>query len=228
MRLSVIIPVYNEEKTIRRVVERISKLDLEKEIVAVNDGSNDQTGTILGQLNKKYGVKVYTHNKNRGKGAAVRTGIHKARGDYVVIHDADLEYNPREILKLLKIAEKNELPVVYGSRFKGRIENMSLPFLVGNIFLTFLTNVLFGVKLTDMETCYKLFEKEVIKGLNWQAERFDFEPEITARILNKGIKIYETPIAYKARKKNEGKKIGFRDGIKAVRVLLKLRFFPEK
>jgi len=228
MRLSVIIPIYNEEKTIRRVVEKIAELDAELEIIAVNDGSNDQTGTILGQLNKEYGVKVYTHKKNRGKGAAVRTGIHKARGDYVVIHDADLEYNPREILKLLKIAEKNKLPVVYGSRFKGRIENMSLPFLLGNIFLTFLTNVLFGVKLTDMETCYKLFEKEVIKGLNWQAERFDFEPEITVRILNKGIKIYETPITYKARKKNEGKKIGFRDGIKAVGVLLKLRFFPEK
>ncbi|MFC1790565.1 glycosyltransferase family 2 protein [Patescibacteria group bacterium] len=223
MKLSIVIPAYNEEKTISQVISKVAALNVKKEIIVVNDASTDKTAPILESLSAKFLLKVFHHDTNQGKGAAVKTGVKVAKGEYVVIQDADLEYQPQQILKLLKSAEKNNWPVVYGSRFLGSCQKMTWQFWLGNRLLTLLTNFLFKVKLTDMETCYKLFKRELIQSLDWQAKRFDFEPEITVRILKKGIKIREIPIDYVARKKSEGKKISFRDGLEAAALLFDLK-----
>ncbi|MEM4605865.1 MAG: glycosyltransferase family 2 protein [Candidatus Pacearchaeota archaeon] len=216
-KVSIIIPVYNEEKTIKIVLEKVLKLKLNKEIIVVNDGSKDNTFKELKLLRKK--IKLISYRNNQGKGYALRKGIAEATGEFIVFQDADLEYNPKEIPKLIKELKKEK--VVYGSRFLKKNEKGNFANYLANIFLSFSTSVLYGQKITDMETCYKSFRKEVLKELNLVSDGFEIEPEITSKILKKKIKIKEIPISYKPRTKKEGKKIKFIDGIKAVWSLIK-------
>ncbi len=225
-KLSVIIPVYNEKATISQVIDKINAVNIDKEIIVVDDSSSDGTGDILRSLQYP-NLKVIHHSTNRGKGAAVLTGLAHASGEYIIVQDADLEYDPQEYVKLVDYAVKNNLPVVYGSRFMQTWRVTSLWHYLVNKFLTSLTNLLFWANLTDMETCYKLIKLDLAKGLNLQAKRFEIEPEITAKILKKGCKIAEIPISYKGRSYNEGKKIGWRDGISAVWCLIKLRLTKD-
>ncbi len=228
-KLSVIIPVYNEEKTIREVIEEVKKANLksiEKEIIVVDDFSQDSTRDILKNI-KGPQLKILFHKENMGKGAAIRTGMKNATGDIILIQDADLEYSPKEYPKLLKPILENKAKVVYGSRLEAirkDIKSMYKLHYAGNLFLTLMTNILYGAKITDMETGYKVFRKEVVEGINLRAMRFDFEPEITAKILKKGYRIYEIPIGFAGRKFREGKKITWVDGIKALYYLVKYRF----
>ncbi len=230
--LSIVIPVYNEKHTVREILRRVAgaeALGLEKEIIIIDDCSSDGTGDILRRVqsgSKK--LRILYHRKNRGKGAAVKTGLENARGDIILIQDADLEYDPSEYPKLLRPILEGRAKVVYGSRLgalKKNIKSVYKMHYIGNIFLTWLTNLLYGTKITDMETGYKAFAKDAIRGVRLKADRFDFEPEITAKILKKGHKIMEVPINFYARKFEEGKKITWRDGIKAVFCLIKFRFF---
>ncbi len=223
MKLSVIIPVFNEAKTIKEIVKRVASVQVNKEIIIVDDFSQDGTRDVLKSIEKE-NIKVLYHEENKGKGAAIRTGIAAVTGDYVIIQDADLEYNPEEYRKLLAVVQKEKAPVIYGSRFSGRRKSMSISHTLGNKFLTFATNLLYGSSVTDMETCYKLIKCDLLKSLNIKANRFDFEPEVTAKILKRGIKIVEVPISYKGRKWLEGKKITWRDGFAALWTLLKYRF----
>ncbi|MBS3105513.1 glycosyltransferase family 2 protein [Candidatus Woesearchaeota archaeon] len=229
-KLSVIIPVYNEEKTIKKIIGRVKRAriwNIKKEIIVVDDFSTDNTGNILKNLENK-SLKVFYHKKNMGKGAAIRTGIKNSTGDLIIIQDADLEYDPNDYSKLLKPIMENKAKVVYGSRLESIRKNAKSMYklhYIGNLFLTLLTNLLYGTKITDMETCYKVFTREVIKGINLKANRFDFEPEITAKILKKGCKIHEVPINFVGRKFEQGKKITWIDGIKAAFYLLKYRLF---
>lgn len=227
-KLSVIIPAYNEEKTILEVVERVkkAKISYAKEIIIVDDFSTDNTKNILKKI-KYTSIKIFHHKKNMGKGAAIRTGLRNSTGEVILIQDADLEYNPDEYKNLLKPIMEGKAMVVYGSRLEAirkNIKNMYKLHYIGNLFLTLATNLLYGAKISDMETGYKVFRKEVIKNIDLRANRFDFEPEITAKILKKGYKIYEVPISFAGRKFEEGKKITWVDGIKAVYYLVKYRF----
>lgn len=223
MKLSVIIPTYNEEKTVKEVVERVLKLDIDLEVIVVDDGSNDKTKEKLAEIKDKK-VKVLRHKRNKGKGRAIRTGIKKAKGEYVIIQDADFEYDPEDILKLLAPVKKGKAEVVYGSRFTGERRNMFFWHFVGNRFLTLLTNILYNTTISDMETGYKLIKTSIIKGIKLNCQKFEFEPEITAKILKKGIRIYEVPISYSGREYEEGKKITWRDGFPAMFALIKYRF----
>ena len=229
LKLSVIIPVYNEEKTIDAVIGSVQKValkDIKKEIIVVDDFSTDNTRKILlGLMDSN--LKIFFHQKNQGKGTAIRTGLKHVTGDIILIQDADLEYNPSEYGKLLRPIIEDNKNVVYGTRLeyiKHNVKNMNRLHFIGNIFLTHITNLFYNTRITDMETGYKVFRKEVIDKIKLKAKRFDFEPEITAKILKKGYKIYEVPITFKARKFNEGKKITWRDGIKALFYLIKYRF----
>ncbi len=230
MKLSVIIPVYNEKGTIKKIIDRVKKVQLKnisKEIIVVDDYSQDTTRRILKNI-KGDSLKILFHKKNMGKGAAIKTGLKNSTGSIIIIQDADLEYNPNEYENLLSPILKNKAEVVYGSRLyviRKNIKNMYKLHYIGNLFLTLLTNLLYGAKITDMETGYKVFRREVIKGINLKANHFDFEPEVTAKVLKKGYKIYEVPISFVARKFDEGKKITWVDGVKAVYYLLKYRFF---
>jgi len=221
VKLSVIIPVFNESKTIKEIIEKVKAVDIEKEIIVVDDFSTDGTREILKQIE---GVKLIFHEKNKGKGAAIRSGIAAVTGSYVIIQDADLEYDPEEYHKVLAPILRGEAQVVYGSRFSGEIKHMSLTHSLGNKFLTLATNILYGAGVTDMETCYKMIKADILKNLKLKANRFEFEPEVTVKILKRGIKIQEVPISYKGRKWLEGKKITWRDGITALWTLLKYRF----
>ena len=229
MKLSVIIPVYNEEKSILEVINKVKKVNLSnvtREIIIVDDFSTDNTKNILTKLNDN-DLKIFFHQKNQGKGAAIRTALNHATGDIILIQDADLEYNPKEYGKLLKPIMENRTKVVYGSRIEAIRKNLKKMYKIhyfGNLFLTIMTNILYGAKITDMETGYKVFRKEVIKDMKLKAKRFDFEPEITAKILKKGYKIKEVPIDFVGRKFEEGKKITWKDGIKALLYLIKYRF----
>jgi len=229
MKLSILIPTYNEEKTILDVINKVKKVKLSnitKEIIIVDDFSTDKTKEILSDL-KDNSIKIFFHQKNQGKGAAIRTGLKHTTGDIILIQDADLEYNPEEYPKLLKPIIENKTKVVYGTRMPyitSHLKDMYLPHVFGNWFLTFITNIFYNSKITDMETGFKIFKKEVTKNMKLRAKKFDFEPEITAKILKKGYKIYEVPITFKARTFNEGKKITWRDGIKAIYYLIKYRF----
>jgi glycosyltransferase involved in cell wall biosynthesis len=218
LRCSIIIPVYNEKDTILKVINSVEAVNINKEIIVIDDFSTDGTREII--KNQK-DIKVIYHGKNKGKGAAMRTGLECATGDVFIIQDSDLEYNPEEIPKLLEPIERGEAQVVYGSRFKGKGEFLFLSF-IANKFLTFFTNLLYGSHLTDMETCYKCMKMDIIRNLDLKAKRFEFEPEVTAKILKRGYKIYEVPISYFGRKK--GKKIGWKDGIQAMVCLFKYRF----
>jgi len=227
-KLSIIVPVYNEEKTISEIIERAkkTKISYAKEILIVDDFSTDNTRNILKKIKDKL-VKIFYHTKNMGKGAAIRTGLKNSTGDIILIQDADLEYNPDEYKKLLKPIIENKAKVVYGSRVEAirkNIKNMYKLHYIGNLFLTLMTDLLYQAKISDMETGYKVFRREVIKNINIRANRFEFEPEITAKILRKGYKIYEVPISFVGRKFEEGKKITWVDGVKAAYYLVKYRF----
>lgn len=227
MKLSVIIPAYNEKPTIAAIINRVREVSLadgwQKEIIVVDDGSKDGTRDILRGISFP-DVQVIFHDRNQGKGVAIRTGVTRATGDYVIIQDADLEYDPREYDKLLAPLRDKQTDVVYGSRFLGRRERMTLVQLLGNRMLTIITNVLYGTGLTDMETCYKVVPTTVLRSIKLESRGFDFEPEITAKLLRRGFKIREVPISYVGRSAEEGKKIDWRHGIPALKTLVKFRF----
>jgi glycosyltransferase involved in cell wall biosynthesis len=227
MKLSVIMPVYNEKSTIEDIINKVQKVplmeELEREIIVVDDGSSDGTREILRER-KNSELKVFLHPKNQGKGAAIRTGLKHATGDLLIIQDADLEYDPNDYQKLLKPILEKKAAVVYGSRFTGERRNMLFLHYMGNRFLSFVTNLLYNTTLSDMETCYKLFTKEALEGIEIRSNRFEFEPEITAKVLKKGIRIYEVPISYAGREFDEGKKISWKDGFSALWALAKYRF----
>jgi glycosyltransferase involved in cell wall biosynthesis len=224
--LSVVVPVYNERNTVVEIVRRMRQVELpvDLEIVIVDDGSDDGTGKVLGALEDST-VRVVHHPHNRGKGAAVRTALEHARGDLLLIQDADLEYDPDDWPKLLAPMLKGRARVVYGSRFTGERNNLLFWHWVGNRFLSLLTNVLYNTTLSDMETCYKLFDRRVLDGIVIRSDRFEFEPEITAKILRRGHRIYEVPISYSGRDFNEGKKITWKDGFAALATLVRYRFW---
>lgn len=230
-KLSIIIPVYNEEKTIIEILDRVlsTNIGINKEIIIVNDGSRDRSEEIIKKyLAKKKQTKevefFFISKENGGKGSAIRAGIDKAKGDLVIMQDADAEYDPSEIRNLVEEIKKRESDIVYGSRILKENPYQYFTYYLGNRFLSFLTSVLYGARITDMETCYKLIPSKIAKSLNLRARGFDMEPEITAKILKKGYKIKEIPISYKPRSKEEGKKINWKDGAKAVWVLLYWRF----
>lgn len=225
-RISIIIPVYNEIYTLEQIIKKVEEADfcgLEKEILLIDDGSTDGTQDILKKLEDKY--KVIYHGKNQGKGAAVYTGFQNATGDIIVIQDADLEYDPCDYKSLIELILQGRADVVYGSRLSGAKPSRSFMFthLLGNKLLTLATNILYGSTLTDMETCYKAFKTDIIKGIEIKSKRFDFEPEITAKVLKRGARLYELPISYYGRDYSEGKKITYKDGIHALWALLRFR-----
>ena len=224
-KLSIIVPVYNERNTVAAAVERARSVDLpvERELIVIDDGSTDGTEDILPALADSK-VRVVSHPVNRGKTAAIRTGLAHATGDLVVIQDADLEYDPEDWSKLLAPVLEGRARVVYGSRFAGRRHNMLLWSTVGNRFLCLVTNALYGSRLSDVETCYKLFDRRVLQGITLRSERFGFEPEVTAKLLRAGEPIVEVPISYDGRTRQEGKKISWRDGLETLRILVASRF----
>ena len=223
-KITVLIPVYNEKDSLLELLKRVESVDfgLEKEIILVDDFSTDGTKELYSQINHK----ILYHEKNMGKGAALRTGLKEATGDIVIIQDADLEYNPEDYIPLVELIKENKADVVYGSRLLDNRNSKSFLFLsfIANKTLTVLTNILFGAKLTDMETCYKAFRREFIQNIDIKSNRFDFEPEITAKVLKQKVRFKELPITYSARAFDEGKKIGWKDGVQAIWTLIKFRF----
>ena len=224
-KITILIPVFNEVNTLKDVLQKVETVDfygLEKEIILIDDYSTDGTREIYKDLN----YKVLYHDKNMGKGAALRTGFKEATGDIITIQDADTEYNPLDLLPLVKSIIDGEADVVYGSRFLNvdKSKNFMLTHFLGNKMLTIITNILYGAKLTDMETCYKVFKAEYIKNVQIKSNRFDFEPEITAKVLKQGAKLKEISISYNARTFEEGKKISWKDGFAAIFALIKFRF----
>jgi glycosyltransferase involved in cell wall biosynthesis len=226
--LTVIMPVFNERATVAEVIRRMRavELPLTLQIIAVDDGSSDGSDKVLGAVEDST-VRVLHHQRNEGKGAAVRTGLAEARGDLVLIQDADLEYDPNDWPKLLDPILRGKARIVYGSRFTGERKNMLPLHWVGNRLLSLVTNVLYSSTLSDMETCYKMFDAQVLEGLRIVSDRFEFEPEITAKVLRRGHRIYEVPISYAGREHDEGKKITWRDGFGALTALVKYRFTRE-
>jgi glycosyltransferase involved in cell wall biosynthesis len=225
LKLSVVIPCYNEKSTVAEIVRRVRAVELAHEIIVVDDGSSDGTREVLAQLPAGDDLKVIYHDRNLGKGAAVRTGFKNATGEVFLIQDADLEYDPREYPILLKPIEEGISKVVYGSRFLGGPRKaMFFWNMVANRTLTLVTNMLYDSIISDMETCYKVFRAEVIRGIPLRSRRFDFEPEITAKVLKRGYRIYEVPISYNGREWEEGKKITWRDGVIALWTLIRYRF----
>lgn len=228
MKLSIIIPTYNEATTIKGLVEYVQSVNypIDYEIIIVDDASIDRTFEkefLIRQKNKKeeHNIRVFKNRINRGKGFSIRKGIRRAKGDIIIVQDADREYDPHEIPLLLEPIIKGETEVVYGSRFLKNVrpEGMALPNFIANKFLTMLTNILFGIRITDMETCYKVFKADVVKSLKLRANRFTFEPEVTSLLAKKGIKIKELPVTYRGRTAEEGKKINWKDFVYAVLVL---------
>jgi len=227
-KLSVVIPVYNEVKTIEEIIRRVqaSEVSLDKEIVIVDDFSQDGTRQVLGKIEDTT-IKVCYHSSNMGKGAALQTGFASAEGDIILIQDADLEYDPREYAKLLAPILDGRADVVYGSRFLGDGPHRVLFFwhYLGNKLLTTLSNILTNLNLTDMETCYKVFKKDVLARIQLRSKRFGFEPEVTIKCAKLKCRIYEVPISYSGRDYSEGKKIGWKDGVAAIFHIIRYRFF---
>jgi len=225
MRLSVIIPVYNEAKTINEIIKRVQATGLADEILVVDDGSTDGSRDLLTNLDGNSNVRVIYHDQNQGKGKAVRTGIKNANGDLIIIQDADLEYDPREYPNLLKPVQEGIADVVFGSRFLGAGRRPVLFWnMVANKILTLVTNILYNNILTDMETGYKLFRRQVVQDMTLRAHGFDFEPEFTAKVLKSKARLYEVPITFNPRDYSEGKKIKMRDAFIAMWTLIKFRF----
>lgn len=224
MLISVIIPVYNERNTIAEVLRRVQEQPYDKELIVVDDCSTDGTRELLQQTEWPDNVRVFYHPRNMGKGAGIRTGAQHVQGDIIIIQDADLEYNPTDFAVVLRPILDDVADVVYGSRFLGTHRAFMLHHFVGNKLLTYLTNLLYNNMLTDMETGYKAFRASVLKGVTIRSNRFDFEPEITAKVLKHGYRIYEVPIYYAGRDYAEGKKITWRDGISALWALIRFRF----
>jgi len=231
MRLSIIIPVYNEKDTIVDLVKDVLAVQLpfeiEKEILIVDDGSDDGTGEILKNLEKNNMIRIFFEEENRGKAEAVKIGLQKARGDILLIQDADLEYSPEHYPALLKPILSGQTTVVYGSRFKGNIQNMTWINRMANCFSNWTMNILFKTKLSDIQTCFKVFKKEVIEGMVFTAKNFSFDTEITIKIIKRGYTIIEVPIEYVARKKSEGKKIKWGHAIENYYNLIKFRFLDK-
>lgn len=224
MNLTVVIPVFNEVHNVREIIARVQNTKMAHEIIIVDDGSTDGTREILSELNEKEEVRVIMHNRNQGKGAAVVTGMNAAKGDILLIQDADLEYDPRDYPTLLQPIIENRADVVYGSRFLGAPHRVAMFWhQVANQLLTFMTNILYDSILTDMETGYKVFRREVIKDMKIRSKRFNFEPEFTAKILKRRHRIYEVPISFNPRDYSEGKKIGMKDAFEAVWALIRYR-----
>ncbi|MFZ5438179.1 MAG: glycosyltransferase family 2 protein [Patescibacteria group bacterium] len=230
MKLSVIVPVYNEQATVAEILKRLIVVPVVKEVIVVNDGSSDNTDKEINKFlqSKKKGVKKISYLKktNGGKGSAIRFGLKKVTGDYTLIQDADLEYDPSDIPALIEHIIKGRVDVVYGSRFIGPHSNLLFWHRLGNSLLNFLVNILYDTTLTDMETCYKVLPTKLFRELDIQSNKFDMEPEITCKLLKRGVKIFEVPITYVGRDFSEGKKISWRDGIDALRVIFGLRILP--
>lgn len=224
LKLSVIMPVYNEEDTLEEIFAKVRSVGLVSEIVIVDDGSRDRTREILNGLKQLQGVKVILHEKNQGKGAAVVTGIQAATEDLLIVQDADLEYDPNDYHKLVQPLEEGRCDVVYGTRFASSSQDALLLNYLANRFLTFVTNLLYRSNLTDMETCYKVFRREVVEDMTIHARRFEFEPEFSAKILKRNVRIEEVPISFNPRGYSDGKKITAWDGLVALWTLIKYRF----
>lgn len=225
MNLSVVIPVYNEADNISEILKRVQAQELASEIIVVDDGSTDGTRNVLKELDGQKKVQVILHERNQGKGAAVMTGIRASQGDLLLIQDADLEYDPRDYPALLKPINEGLADVVYGSRFLGGPRRVAMFWhMIANRMLTSMTNILYDTILTDMETGYKVFRRDVIDGVRIRAKRFDFEPEFTAKVLKRRYRIFEVPITFNPRDYSQGKKIKLKDAFEAVWALIKYRF----
>lgn len=226
MKLSVLMPVYNEVHTLSQIIKKVKAVSIDKELIIVDDCSSDGTRELLKSdfSANPQGIKVIYHEKNMGKGAAIKTALGEASGVYAIIQDADLEYEPSDYVTLMAAAQKENADVIYGSRFLKTWKATSWWHFLVNRFLTLAANILYGSQLTDMETCYKLIKMSVFKSLNIEAERFEIEPEITVKLLKKGYRIIEVPISYKGRAYHEGKKIGWKDGFATLWTLLKYKF----
>jgi glycosyltransferase involved in cell wall biosynthesis len=221
--LSVVMPVYNEQETVEEIIRRVLAVPLRIQLIVVDDGSKDGTRDILAGLQRELGFELVLQERNQGKGAALRRGFQQARGELVVIQDADLEYSPEEYPELIELICQGRADVVYGSRFLGRHRVFMFSHYLGNRVVTLLTNILYNTMLTDMETCYKVMRSEIVKGMNLQSNGFGIEPEMTAKIFKGGHRVYEIPITYDGRGYDQGKKITWRDGFVALWVLLKYR-----
>lgn len=222
-------PVYNEQATLRDIVAAVLAVPIPKELILVDDGSKDQSRAILADLARLPGVRVFEHAQNRGKGAALRTGFDNAKGDVVLVQDADLEYDPGDYPRLLEPILGDRADVVYGSRYlfddrDPHRERDHFYHYLGNRILTFLSNLFTGLNLTDMETCYKCFKREVLSNITIESKRFTVEPEFTAKVARLTVRIHEVPIRYRGRKYSEGKKIGWRDGVATIWAIVKYRF----
>jgi glycosyltransferase involved in cell wall biosynthesis len=225
MKLSVIIPVYNEERTLRTILDKVLKVEINKEIIIVDDYSKDGSREIIREYGKLPNVKAVFHERNYGKGKAIRSGIQHVTGDIVVIQDADLEYEPEDYPKLVEPILQGKTNVVYGSRELGTTHQHSyFSFYIGGKFLSWLANLLYGSHITDEPTCYKVFKADLLKSIPMNCVRFEFCPEVTAKVLKRGEGIIEIPIRYYPRTKNEGKKIRWKDGVEAIWTLLKYKF----
>jgi glycosyltransferase involved in cell wall biosynthesis len=222
--LSVVMPAFNEKATIEEIVTRVLAIPLRVQLIVVDDGSTDGTRDILMRLRDAHGFTLVLQPRNQGKGAALRRGFQDVRGELVVIQDADLEYSPEELPRLVELISSGRADVVYGSRFLGTHRVFLFTHYLGNCALTWMTNVLYNTMLTDMETCYKVMRTEVLRSMTLQSDGFGIEPELTAKIFKRGYRVYEVPISYDGRGYDEGKKIGWRDGVVAVWTLLKYRF----
>lgn len=222
--LSVVMPAFNEKETIEEIIRRVFAVPIRTQLIVVDDCSTDGTREILARLQPELGFTLLLQARNMGKGAALRRGFESVQGDLVVIQDADLEYSPEEFPELIELICQGRADVVYGSRFLGRHRVFLFTHYVGNCALTFLTNLLYNTMLTDMETCYKVMRTEVLRSMQLQSNGFGIEPELTAKIFKRGYRVYEVPITYDGRGYDEGKKIGWRDGVVALWVLLRYRF----
>ena len=228
MKISVVIPAFNEKDTILETIQRVKAVDIEKEIIVIDDASSDGTRTILEGI-RDDDVKVYFHDKNLGKGASLRTGFHRVTGDIVIIQDADLEYDPQDYLRLIQPILEDKADVVYGSRFSGkggRVHSFWHCFV--NKFLTVLSNMFTNLNLSDMETCYKVFRREIIEGIEIKSKTFCVEPELTAKIAKMQCRVFEIPISYQGRSYAMGKKIGIKDGIIAIFAIIRFAFSNSK